>query len=138
MGLKLWAVAVGIAVDIIGSIIIGIVGFIATADGEPITAPLDMEQRFGTFGLGLMLVVGLVQTGIGGFVAARLAKTNYIRHGLAVGIFGLAFGLLSEMGGEPSGMPDWYAPISYAAVLPVSALGGYLASGVPNRPNLPA
>ena len=131
-GLKLWALAVGIAVDICGSIIIGIVAFIATSDGEEIVATIDMQQRFGTFGLALLLVVGLAQTGLGAFVAGRMARAHYVRHGLAVGVFGLVFGVLSGMGGN-DGMPEWYNPISYAAVLPVSALGGYLASGVPNR-----
>jgi hypothetical protein len=131
VGLKLWAITVGIAVDICGSIIIGIVAFIATADGESLAGPLDMQERFGTFGLALMLVVGIAQTGLGAFVAGRMARVHYVRHGLAVGLFGLVFGVLSGMGGN-DGMPEWYDPISYVAVLPVSALGGYLA-GVPNR-----
>jgi len=129
MGLKLAPIAVGVAVDVLGSLVIGIVAFISTADGQLVPEPVNMLERFGTFGLALMLAVGLAQTGLGAFVAGRLAKIHYVRHGLAVGVVGLLLAILSGFGPD-QGMPAWYEPISYLGVLPVSALGGYLASGL--------
>jgi hypothetical protein len=135
-GLKLAAVAVGVAVDILGSLVIGLVAFVATADGQSLTEPVDMLDRFGTFGLVLMLAVGTAQTGLGGFVAGRIAKVNYVRHGLAVGVCTLVFGMLSALGPD-SGLPMWYVVSGFVATLPVSALGGYLASGLPARTGRP-
>ena len=128
-GLKLAAVAVGVAVDILGSVVIGIVAFVATADGQSLTEPIDMLGRFGTFGLALMLATGLAQTGVGAFVAARIAKVHYVRHGVAVGVVSLALAILSGFGPD-QGMPAWYDAGSYLGLLPASALGGYLASGL--------
>jgi hypothetical protein len=88
--LKPKAVLFGAAVDILGSIVISVVAFAATAGGRPLTEEVTMQERFGTFGLALMIVAGLAQTGLGGFAAAQMARVNYVLHGVAVGVDGRA------------------------------------------------
>jgi hypothetical protein len=131
-GLKPKAIIFGVAVDILGSLAIAIVAFVATAAaGQSLTEPLNIQDRFGTIGLALMFLAGLAQTGLGGFAAAQMAKVHYVRHGAAVGVVSLIFGLLINfgLGSTPEdALPLWYDVGSYVLVIPVAALGGYLAS----------
>lgn len=134
--LKPWPVIAGILVDSLGSIAVGLVYFaivlgVGLARGEEISeATLDQHVN-------ITAILGLALTAAGGFVAGRLAKIDEVRHGIAVGIGSSLIWLLL----------DWVAPsdvgwsvvetISFLAVIPVAALGGYAAARM-NRRTLPA
>ena len=127
-GLKWKAIVFGVAVDMLGSLVIGFVAYAATAAGQPLTEPVSMQERFGTIGLALLMVVGLAQTGLGGFAAAQMARAQFVRHGAAVGVVSLIFGLLLKLSSGPDdALPLWYDIASYLCVIPAAAFGGQLA-----------
>jgi hypothetical protein len=127
--LKPKAVLFGVAVDILGSFVIGIVAFVATAAGRPLTEEVTMQERFGTFGLALMVVAGLAQTGLGGFAAAQMARVQHVLHGVAVGFVSLFFGILiTVLSGPGDPLPLWYEVATYVGVIPAAAAGGYIAA----------
>jgi putative membrane protein (TIGR04086 family) len=134
--LKPWPVIAGILVDSLGSIAVGLVYFaiilgVGLARGEEISeATFDQHVN-------ITAILGLALTAAGGFVAGWLAKIDEVRHGIAVGVGSTLIWLLL----------DWVAPsdvgwsvvetISFFAVIPVAALGGYAAARM-NRRTLPA
>ena len=128
-GLRGWPIVVGILIDIGGSIGAGIAYVIGAAvvqgargvafDAETLT--LGVPQ------LAVIEMVGLLFTATGGFVAAQMAKTRHLQHGMAVGVASLCVGLLSEFAGGDSDVPAWFNAIAYVAVVPAAAFGGYLA-----------
>jgi hypothetical protein len=74
------------------------------------------------------IVFGSLTTMAGGFVAARLAKRYPYFNGFAVGVLGLAFGLLFW-----GSNPLWFNLFALATVIPTALLGAHIAvrSGVP-------
>ncbi len=127
------AVLLGIGADWIGTVIASIVCSSAlavwlsvqgVAEDEIrrlLSAPASWPPRFQL----LMVIVGLCWTGVGGFVAAKVAKQREIVHAAAVGVASCVTGLLLEHGT----LPLWWWVMGYGFVLPVSALGGYVAAG---------
>lgn len=70
------------------------------------------------------LLVGLAFTGIGGYVAALIAKQQHVQHGLAVGLLSLGLGLSSLLGGG-SDQQAWITALGLTLTVPVAAFGGY-------------
>jgi hypothetical protein len=68
------------------------------------------------------IVFGSLTTMAGGFVAARLAKRYPYFNGFALGVLGLAFGLL--FWGD---QPLWFNLFALATVIPTAVLGAHVA-----------
>ena len=80
------------------------------------------------------LVVGLAFTGIGGYVAAALAKQQHIRHAVAVGLLSLGLGLSSLFAAGPGDQPIWASFASVVLTLPFAAFGGYYRQQTEKKP----
>ena len=110
-------VAVGVVLNIIGTVVVWVAASIAE------------DLAVGTMWPAMILSVGLAQAAFNAFAAGGIAKTDYLQHGLAIGVIGLAFAVF--WGVSPDGkLPSWYGVVLYAGFVPVSVLGGYLASGL--------
>jgi hypothetical protein len=88
-------------------------------------------------GLFTLLLIGVLGTILGGYIAGRMAKTEETKHGALVGAVSLILGaLLAGAAGAASPVPYWYELLGYVLAIPVGALGGYLAQGT--SPSSPA
>lgn len=72
----------------------------------------------------ILLVVFLAFTGVGGFVAARIARDNYLLNGFMVGITGILINTL--LGGGVAPVPRVFV-FGQAIGCGIGALGGWLA-----------
>ena len=70
------------------------------------------------------LLVGLAFTGIGGYVAATLAKQQHVLHAAAVGLLSLGLGVSSLLGGGVD-QQAWITGLGLLLTVPFAALGGY-------------
>lgn len=70
------------------------------------------------------LLVGLAFTGIGGYVAAAIAKQQHLRHAAAVGLLSLGLGVSSLLGGGAD-QQAWITGLGLLLTVPFAALGGY-------------
>lgn len=122
-------VALGVLADIGGSVLASIlllswfVGDAIAPDLPPEEAERIMQRlaQDGAF-LILNLLLGLAFTGLGGYVAARVAgRERYLNAGL-VGVISLALGVL--FGGQA---PLWFEVAGFLLILPAALYGGYLA-----------
>ena len=86
-------------------------------------AKLSLAQDNGYLMAGLLL--GTLTTVLGGYLAARIAKTLPLYNGLAVGVMGLIAGIF--LGGGMEESPWWYLTIGYMSVIPAALLGAWLA-----------
>ena len=68
------------------------------------------------------LVAGLAFTGVGGYVAAALARERHVPHGVAVGVVSLTVGVLLSLLGGAFGVAQL---VGYALTVPVAAFGGW-------------
>jgi hypothetical protein len=75
----------------------------------------------------LALAYRCVYTVIGGYVTARLAPRNPIRHVVILGIIGLAIATLGAVATIPMNLgPAWYPIALVVTALPLTWLGGLL------------
>jgi hypothetical protein len=128
-GLKVWPIVVGILIDIGGTLGASIAYFAAVAVVQA-TRGAAVDEATLTLGLRqlvMMGIVGLLFTATGGFVAAQMAKTRHLQHGIAVGVGSLCIGLLGELTGADA-TPAWFNAIAYLTTVPAAGLGGYLAA----------
>ena len=94
----------------------------------PLFAENMSEKALNTLGtetgpLLFCLILGALSTFLGGYIAAKAAKTApYLNSGI-VGLAGLAIGILLG-----SKTPLWFNLVAYASVIPAALLGGYFAS----------
>ena len=82
-----------------------------------------MSRMKSTSGLLLGLIIGLGCTGLGGYVAGRMAKQAEVLHGLLVAVIGMVIALIFR----DSGDPVWFDIVGFAGMLPAGMLGGRLA-----------
>jgi hypothetical protein len=142
------AVALGLLVDVVGTISAGIVGvfvlaFVWGAQGvKPQDAEAKAEQlsQDTTF----LLACAAVGTGFtifGGYIAGRMCQAGPTLHGALVGFTGVVLGLLLSLPfwGEVMKGPDWFVVGQFLVPIPAGAFGGYLASlhGPKPRPRDP-
>ena len=130
--LKPWPVIAGILVDSLGSIAMGLVYF-AIVLGAELARGRELTEQSLDSHVNITAILGLALTAAGGFVAGWLAKIDEVRHGIAVGVGSLIIWLLL----------DWVAPsdvgwtivetISFLAVIPAAAFGGYAAARMNRR-----
>ncbi|MBI2359633.1 MAG: hypothetical protein HYV04_12165 [Deltaproteobacteria bacterium] len=73
-------------------------------------------------------LIGALCTALGGYVAARLARAEHIKHGALVGAVSLVIGAL-QMSAVEAGysLPYWYEIVAYIVTIPAGALGGFFA-----------
>ena len=122
-------VFLGVLADIGGSVLASAL-LLSLFVGDAIAPdmpPEDVEQvmrrlsQDGAF-LTISLLLGLAFTGLGGYVAARVARRElYLNAGL-VGVISLLLGLL--FGGQA---PFWFEAAGVLLIVPVALYGGYLA-----------
>jgi putative membrane protein (TIGR04086 family) len=91
----------------------------------------DPTQSGGLF----LISLGLLATGVGGYVAGRLAQTQRALHGLLVGVVGILVLQLQLMVGGP-GLSHTQV-LALAAGCVVGALGGWLGRYSPRGQRRP-
>jgi hypothetical protein len=79
---------------------------------------LLQDARYLTFAL----ILGTASTVLGGYLAARLARSVPYFNALAFGVLGLALGLLTS-----GDVPIWFKVIAFGFTLPAALLGGHIA-----------
>lgn len=124
--LKTGAILAGWATDLGLSLVFGaLVAAIVTGGGS--FTPEEVAARVAaTPGLQLStLLVGLGFTGVGGYVAATLAKERPLTHATAVGLLSLGFGVALSLL-APSDAPLWYQAAGLGLTVPAAALGGWV------------
>jgi len=131
-------IAIGIFCDLFLSLILGIGLTIAFVDSSLINQPPERLEsallKLSNSYLYLItcLVLGIMVTVFGGYIAARIAKqAQYINSGL-VGLAGIIIGIFMA-----DGLPLWYSIISSLSIIPAALLGGYFAR-VSHSPQLTA
>ncbi|HET8569341.1 MAG TPA: hypothetical protein VFM93_10190 [Candidatus Limnocylindria bacterium] len=100
--------------------------------------PEEMSRRMSS-STELMLslaLVGLAFTGIGAYVAAAMAGTRHVEHGVAVGMLSLGLGLGCQLAapGSASSQPGWLQLVGFALTVPVAALGGWYRKASEPKP----
>ncbi len=125
------AVVLGLMVDWVGSLLSGLVYWVAVrgwlsfrgvAEAEA-TRLLETPDLWPWTFQVVLLAIGLFWTMGGGFAAARAAKRQEVAHAGAVGLISCLLGLVASVGTPPS----WWFAIGSALTPPVAVLGGYLA-----------
>ncbi len=124
------AILLGLAVDVVGTIVAGSViaiGWgIALGAGGASPEAIDRFFRESSAFQWVGLATGLAFTGLGAYVAARIANRSEYRFALMLGLCSLAFGelVLSHMGGGD--YPEWARLVGNVLTLPVAFAGGHL------------
>ena len=130
--LKAWPVIAGILVDSLGSIAIAIFYVVAVL-GVQIARGRDVTEQMLDPHLGIAAILGLLTCVAGGFVAGRLAKTNEVGHGIAVGIGSVLIWLLLELVFPEDAAESIVETVAFFASIPAAALGGYGAARMNTR-----
>ena len=78
------------------------------------------------------LIMGLLMTVLGGFIASRLARRDELRHALAVGVLLLITSILTTVASKETFLliPKWYQIIGLSLTLPAALLGGYFGKRI--------
>lgn len=122
------AILLGVITDIAGSTVAGIIMmpifgsnlFTEEMTGQELEEALLAMTQGNEFLL-TSLIVGIIFTVIGGYVAARVAKKGiYLNSGM-VGVIGVFLGILLARDAAP-----WFDVAGYISVIPAALLGGYL------------
>ena len=124
------AILVGLAVDIGGSIVGGTVlaiawGIVLGAGGATGEEIDRFFRESGTFQWASLLT-GLAFTGVGAYVAARIANRAEYRYALMLGLCSLAFSELMMRVFAGGDYPEWARLVGNLLILPVALLGGHL------------
>jgi putative membrane protein (TIGR04086 family) len=139
--LKTWPIVVGIVIDTFGTIGVGLLYFLGILGWQIARGVPPSDETLSTPHLIATEIVGLFLTAVGGFVAARMARTHHMQHGIAVGVGALLVWLLVEWVSPSEAIPVWYVTVSFVSVVPAGALGGYVAAKrahVPLQPTIGA
>ena len=120
--IKFKAVIVGAIVDNVATLAVML--FLMTALASQGLSQDEVVVRMKTLsGQLLTLIIGLGCTGLGGYVAGRMALRSEVLHGALVAGAGLVVALLFR----ESGLPAWYDIIGFVAMVPAGMGGGYIA-----------
>ena len=137
------AVLVGGVVDLFGTIMAGFVLMNAYAITRIAGGALTLEDLERNGGLDFLqmylgdslvlvanLLLGLLMTAVGGYVAARLAGGVLpLFHGLLAGVASLVGGFVFFGGGGGAELPGWMLVLGYLLHLPAAVLGGWWRRG---------
>jgi hypothetical protein len=131
-GVKVKAVLAGVATDILGSTLVGIVEavilvVVATHGGDASAA--HVLQLKSTFAAEFSGLIGTTFcTGLGGYVSVRVSRLNNLRNALMVGIISLVLGCLVALYGHGM-VPGWKIVAGAILTIPAAVAGGYFALG---------
>lgn len=122
-GRIMWfAIALGLLAD-------NVISLIITAISQQYDPDLGQQITFATGAGGLVAILLVLSTGFGGWLAGRLAKTEYVLHGALVGGMGIILLLFTSFfGAEP--VPLINTLLQCVAVV-VGGLGGWLSQWLP-------
>jgi putative membrane protein (TIGR04086 family) len=132
-GIKILPVLLGMVIDIVATIMLSTVYYIAFVAEELSEKGLPSEDAMAEYwssseGIMASLVIGTLGTAIGGFYAARKAGVLEIKHGALVGVGSILIGMIMQAASEDRiGINEWQMMIAYAAAIPAGALGGAVA-----------
>jgi len=135
--LRKLAILAGFATDIAGTMISSwavliVAVMIATiqSNGANSTNPMS-EWAADPVYLLTMMVIGIAWSGAGGFVAAKIAGRDHVRHAALTGVASTVLGLLfAELRDAGAGI-TWYDVFAFLITIPSAAAGGYLAQRGP-------
>lgn len=124
------AILVGLAVDIGGSLVGGMISLVAWSimlgAGGASSEEIDRFFRDSSTFQWVSLCTGLAFTGLGAYVAARIANRAEYRFALMLGLCSMAFGELMLRLLADVDYPEWARLVGTLAILPVAFLGGHL------------
>jgi len=136
-GVEIRPIVAGVVVDIIATIIFDFLYLLTYLPGEffegggaseEVVEKAVKEMMTSPDGLFSLAIIGAICTALGGYIAARMARGEKIKHGALVGFASLITGLLiTAIVGEGNPVPDWYRALIYLLPVPVGALGGFFA-----------
>jgi hypothetical protein len=132
-GISIKAVLVGVAIDIGGGMLAGVV-FVTVYMGVLLSqgvSQADLQDRMLT-DQSFYVVDVIIGEGFlagGAFVAARIARAREVAHTGLVGVLGvlISAALAPGSGVDTTMYPSWYRPVLYGLALPVALLTGYVA-----------
>lgn len=129
VALNWWAVAAGVAVDMVGSFGVGVATvLLALAVGVPMDPNLPEPAWF----LAAGMVGGCAASALGGLVAAAIARRRELHHATVTGVVSLLLALPLMVLARPLAThPLWYDVLTVLVVVPSAALGGWLYLTVP-------
>ena len=136
-GVRIRPVVVGAVVDYVASYLLIMLYLIAYhvkdlsdkggVPQEAIEKALE-EALSSQDGLFALMVIGAFGTALGGYVAARLAGSEQVKHGALVGAISLIIGAVQgAISGGPGPAPYWYELLGFILAIPAGALGGSFA-----------
>ena len=123
--LNVRAILVGSLVDIVGSFIVGGLFFavLGTASGAASADELNTIYDTSVSLQVATLVLGLVMTAAGAYVAARMTKGTERLHAFAVGVVSTAVGFTIVFA-APETQPFWSQAASLILTIPAAFAGG--------------
>lgn len=126
---ELRALLAGVAADWLGTLLTA--GLLGAAFGVgPETADSRIEELLATPEFLISATLhGSFFTALGGYVAARLATADPLRHAVVVGLLSLVLaGLLATTPGDGPEPAWWVGAIGYLLAVPAAFAGGWLAA----------
>ena len=129
-GIRIKAILAGIAIDILGSILVGVVEgviifVIASRAGDTSRQHLlELKSKFLAEFSGLLGTT--FSTGLGGYASARLSQLNNLCNPLVVGVISLLLGSVASFYGGDL-VPIWKVVLGMIFTLPAALAGGYAA-----------
>ena len=108
---------------LVGAVLIAILGGDVLAEGKSEREIIEAIQASGSGPAFLLssVVLGSLTTAVGGYLAARIARSYPYFNALALGLLGGAFGLLFW-----SQYPLWFNLLGLVLVVPAALLGAHL------------
>jgi hypothetical protein len=130
-GISIKAVAIGVAIDIGGTFLAGVlftIVYTVVLMSQGVATPADLQHRMQSdqsfYVVSLILGTGFLVGGA--FAAARIARAREIAHAGLVGAVAMVMGALIVFV-DTSVYPSWYIPVSFGMTPPVALLTGYVA-----------
>lgn len=121
---RIGAIAAGWLADLgLSLLFFAVLYAIVGSDGAP---PAEVASRVNR-SLEMALssgLVGLTFTGVGGYVAALLARQRHVEHAIGVGLLSLGLALSSLVAGLPE-HNGWVAVVGMLLTVPFAAAGGW-------------
>jgi hypothetical protein len=130
-GFNLRALVIAWVIDIVGSSVIGLVALVVVLLSQSLSAEQLADQAFVTSlffepeVLTASLLGGSLCSIVAAYVAARIAGTREIAHGLASSAAGIAV-TLSSIRQMSEALPSWLIYGSFALAVALGFVGGWL------------